>query len=228
MKKWICMLLTCVMLLGLCACGKTQPPAAAEPEEKPQETPDAPVTLRIDPVGPWHLDSEKNDLKAFQDAFPGYAEFGAGMEIRSNGQLSWFIGAEGGTGTWHAQDAETLVAELTADVEQKPLTSVMQVVEETGTAFLVMTHNGETVYWAFGDSEEIPAAGNEDAEPAEGTEAVCPGEDVVKIVNQRGDTTTVYKLADGRYMDRIERIFIFDGVGTWTDPDGAAWDQAVD
>lgn len=54
-----------------------------------------------------------------------------------------------------------------------------------------------------------------------------PGEDVVEIVNLRGETTTVYKLADGRYMDRIERIFIFDGVDTWTDINGAEWNQAV-
>lgn len=54
-----------------------------------------------------------------------------------------------------------------------------------------------------------------------------PGEDVVEIVNLQGETTTVYKLADGRYMDRIERIFIFDGVDTWTDINGAEWNQAV-
>lgn len=53
------------------------------------------------------------------------------------------------------------------------------------------------------------------------------GEDVVEIVNLQGETTTVYKLADGRYMDRIERIFIFDGVDTWTDINGAEWNQAV-
>lgn len=52
-----------------------------------------------------------------------------------------------------------------------------------------------------------------------------PGEDVVEIVNLKGETTTVYKLADGRYMDRIERIFIFDGVDTWTDINGAEWNQ---
>ena len=54
-----------------------------------------------------------------------------------------------------------------------------------------------------------------------------PGEDVVEIVKLKGETTTVYKLADGRYMDRIERIFIFDGVDTWTDINGAEWNQAV-
>ena len=53
------------------------------------------------------------------------------------------------------------------------------------------------------------------------------GEDVVEIVNLQGETTTVYKLADGRYMDRIERIFIFDGVDTWTDTNGVEWNQAV-
>ena len=54
-----------------------------------------------------------------------------------------------------------------------------------------------------------------------------PWEDVVEIVNLKGETTTVYKLADGRYMDRIERIFIFDGVDTWTDINGSEWNQAV-
>ena len=54
-----------------------------------------------------------------------------------------------------------------------------------------------------------------------------PGEDVVEIVNLQGETTTVYKLADGRYMDRIERVFIFDGVDTWTDTNGVEWNQAV-
>ena len=52
-------------------------------------------------------------------------------------------------------------------------------------------------------------------------------ENEVEIVNLKGETTTVYKLADGRYMDRIERIFIFDGVDTWTDINGAEWNQAV-
>ena len=28
-------------------------------------------------------------------------------------------------------------------------------------------------------------------------------------------------------MDHIERIFIFDGVDTWTDINGAEWNQAV-
>ena len=38
-----------------------------------------------------------------------------------------------------------------------------------------------------------------------------PGEDVVEIINLRGETTTVYKLVDGRYMDcTILSIFMME------------------
>lgn len=53
------------------------------------------------------------------------------------------------------------------------------------------------------------------------------GADVVEIVNLRGDTTTVYKLADGTYMDRIERHFSYNGTDTWTDEDGVEWNEVV-
>lgn len=35
--------------------------------------------------------------------------------------------------------------------------------------------------------------------------------DVEELVNQRGDETTVYLLADGRYMNRINAVYIYDG-----------------
>ena len=35
--------------------------------------------------------------------------------------------------------------------------------------------------------------------------------DVEELVNRRGDETTVYLLADGRYMDRINAVYIYDG-----------------
>ena len=56
---------------------------------------------------------------------------------------------------------------------------------------------------------------------------IYPGEDVVELVNLKGDTTTVYKLIDGRYMDRMDRIFIFDGADTWTDEEGVEWNETV-
>ena len=33
-----------------------------------------------------------------------------------------------------------------------------------------------------------------------------PGEDVVEIINLQGETTTVYKLVDGRYMNRTNTV----------------------
>ena len=52
-------------------------------------------------------------------------------------------------------------------------------------------------------------------------------EDVVELVNLRGDETTVYLLADGRYMDRTNAVYIFDGADTWTDESGVEWNKAV-
>ena len=54
-----------------------------------------------------------------------------------------------------------------------------------------------------------------------------PGEDVVEIINLRGETTTVYKLVDGRYMDCTNTVYIYDGKDTWTDTNGEEWNQEV-
>lgn len=54
-----------------------------------------------------------------------------------------------------------------------------------------------------------------------------PGEDVVEIINLRGETTTVYKLVDGRYMDCTNTVYIYDGKDTWADTNGVEWNQKV-
>ena len=53
-------------------------------------------------------------------------------------------------------------------------------------------------------------------------------DDVVELVNMAGDTTTVYKLADGRYLDRMDRFFTYDGVETWTCDDGSIWNRKAE
>lgn len=53
-------------------------------------------------------------------------------------------------------------------------------------------------------------------------------EDVVELVNLAGDTTTVYKLEDGRYLDRMDRFFTYDGVENWTCDDGSIWNKKPD
>lgn len=54
-----------------------------------------------------------------------------------------------------------------------------------------------------------------------------PEPDTAMLVNLRGDTTTVYKLADGRYMDRTNTVYTFDGVDTWTDESGVEWNETA-
>ena len=54
-----------------------------------------------------------------------------------------------------------------------------------------------------------------------------PREDVVEIINLRGETTTAYKLVDGRYMDCTNTVYIYDGKDTWTDTNGVEWNQEV-
>lgn len=89
-----------------------------------------------------------------------------------------------------------------------------QVSKELEKALSTEVEGSESESTVF-ETEEITSEGN------------YPGADVVEIVNLRGDETTVYKLADGTYMDRIDRRFTYNGTDTWTDEDGIEWNEAV-
>ena len=117
----------------------------------------------IELVGPWHLDREKNDLDAFADSldlFPGYGEWGAGMEIRSDGQMSWYIGAEGWHGTYTLEDG-VIHAQLTSDLEQSTRLWDFRIAAEKEMAILEMDYEDMILYWAYGDQED-PASGTDD------------------------------------------------------------------
>ena len=128
MKRMTVMIMAALLCLCLAACGKAPEQSTQEPhteatnteatEEKRQSGSPAHsgntagqqeelVQQSVELIGPWHLDSEQNNLAAFADSldlFPGYGEWGAGMEIRSNGQMSWYIGAESWHGTYTVED----------------------------------------------------------------------------------------------------------------------------
>lgn len=53
-------------------------------------------------------------------------------------------------------------------------------------------------------------------------------DDVVELVSTEGDSTTAYLLADGRYLDRQDRFFTFDGLETWTEENGTVWSRKPD
>ena len=128
---------------------------AAAPEET-IDTMEEPVQLNLDLIGPWHLDQSKNDLASFAeslDLFPGYGEWGASMEIRGNGEMSWYIGAEGWHGTYFVEK-NTLHAQLTSDLEQATQSWDFRITSENGTAGLEMDYRDMTIYWVYGDQEE--------------------------------------------------------------------------
>lgn len=80
---------------------------------------------------------------------------------------------------------------------------------------------------------DVPPTTLEQTQPAAiQTEATLPAsqfwEDVVELVNPQGDTTTAYKLEDGRYLDRLDRFFTYDGAEIWTCNDGSLWNRKAD
>lgn len=173
MKRLTALLLTLILCLGLAACSRktefvpdaqeyqTQSASQTETEEtNPQSTNTAAteesIQMNYELIGPWHLDGSKNDLTAFAnslDLFPGYGEWGASMEIRGNGEMSWYIGAEGWHGTYSVEK-NTLHAFLTSDLEQTTQSWDMRITSENGTAGLEMDYKDRTIYWTYGDQEE--------------------------------------------------------------------------
>ena len=42
-----------------------------------------------------------------------------------------------------------------------------------------------------------------------------------------GDRKNYTEVLDGRYMDRINAVYIYDGKDTWTDESGVEWNKAI-
>lgn len=173
MKRITTLLLALALCLSLGACSqKTEPVSGtqeshteAAPSDSgsnnttPAETTDA---AELELAGPWHLDAEKNDLKAFADSlelFPGYGEWGASMELRGNGDISWYIGAEGWYGTYYVED-QILHAQMTSNLDQSNQNWDMRITSEDAVACLEMDYQDMTIYWVYGDG------GNTNAVPS--------------------------------------------------------------
>ena len=194
---------------------------AVEPEgtQEPEPEPEAVTLTSDDLVGPWHLADDEKDNATAIEAIPGAIEFGSSMEITSDGHISWYIGADGGTGTY-SLSGDILSADMTNDFDQSSMKMEFTAEKTDDGTFLYTEYKGLLLCWSQGEGE-TGKGGDDEAESG------YPGADVVELVNLRGDTTTVYKLADGTYMDRIERRFIYNGTDTWTDEDGVEWKLLV-
>ena len=165
MKRITVLLGTAALCLCLSGCGAMDPYGhglQSSPAPIPDVAAETAAPQGMEWVGPWHLDSEKNDLAAFADApdvFPGYGEWGASMEIRSNGQMSWYIGAEGWHGTYTVEDG-VIRAQMTSDLDQSARLWEFRLIAENGSAVLEMKDADRTIYWAYGDREDAAHGGN--------------------------------------------------------------------
>ena len=185
---------------------ETQTP---ESEGTPNAEPTA-VNLTVDDlVGPWHLAEDEKDNATAIEGFPSAMEFGSSMEITSDGHISWYIGADGGSGTY-LLSGDILSADMTNDFDNSPMKMEFTAEKTEEGTFLYTEYKGLLLCWSHG-AGETGKGGNDENDQVQVTD---PGADVVELVNLRGDTTTVYKLADGTYMDRIERRFTYNGTDT--------------
>ena len=78
------------------------------------------------------------------------------IKILGNGEMSWYIGAEGWHGTYTLEDG-VVHAQLTSDLEQATQLWDFRVVTENETAELEMDYQDMTIYWVYGEQEESAA-----------------------------------------------------------------------
>lgn len=100
-------------------------------------------------TGPWHL-AEETD--AIYDAFPGSMEFGSTMEIRSSGAIAWYIGADGGVGTYNIEGT-VLHCELTNAMDGSPMTIDFTAKRQDGQLLLTTVYRDMELCWRWGEGE---------------------------------------------------------------------------
>lgn len=101
-------------------------------------------------VGPWCL-ADDTDLETLSEVFPGAAEFGSGMEIRSDGNISWYIGADGAIGTYIIE-GNILTADVTGEMDGVAYRITLRQPEPEK---LTMTFKGAELVWTYGDGGSL-------------------------------------------------------------------------
>lgn len=123
------------------------------PEAPTEAATEPPLSLTPeDLAGPWHLAAGDNDEAAIFEAFPGAMEFGSSMEIRSDGRMSWYIGAEGGAGTC-TLSGSVLRAELVSALDGSAMTMDFTAEQRDGRLFLTTRYKDLPLCWSWGEDE---------------------------------------------------------------------------
>lgn len=114
---------------------------------------DAAMTVTVEElIGPWHLAEGENDDTVVNETFPGAMEFGNSMEITSAGNISWYIGADGGSGSY-LLNGNILTADMISDIDGTAITMEFTVREKNGQLLLIMDYKNMTLCWSWGETE---------------------------------------------------------------------------
>ena len=114
-------------------------------------TEDSASSVSVDQIiGPWHLDDSKTDMDAINEAFPGAMESGNSMEIRSDGKISWYIGSDGGVGTYEL-DGNWLEATVTSNVDGTVYKNRVEIQENGDGYILIMSYKDFIFTWKLGE-----------------------------------------------------------------------------
>lgn len=114
-------------------------------------TEDSASSVSVDQIiGPWHLDDSKTDMDAINEAFPGAMEAGNSMEIRSDGKISWYIGSDGGVGTYEL-DGNWLEATVTSNVDGTVYKNRVEIQENGDGYILIMSYKDFIFTWKLGE-----------------------------------------------------------------------------
>ena len=125
---------------------ETKPEEQQETKPEEQTTDQEQADFDLDDViGVWHID--ESELASLRDKFPGIDESGTSMEIKSDGNISWYVGSNSVTGTFKVSGSG-LTVDVTGDNDNEKMTVAVTFTDE-GTA--IMNFLDTEIIWTYGD-----------------------------------------------------------------------------
>lgn len=95
-------------------------------------------------LGSWHLAEGENDDAAVNETFPCAMDFGSSMEITGEGKISWYIGADSGTGTYTLDESHLLTG-MTNDFDGTDMPIELTAEKEGDQLRLTLDYNDLTL-----------------------------------------------------------------------------------
>ena len=245
MKNKLFLVISVIMVCSLCACGKqetgtmtntgnsTEQVVVSEDNSEPATAEDNNVE-QTEAKEQNQLQDVKPSYKEFRDVLdeidsdiqPGTDENGMNSIKTATHLLNWGVGTSMTTDEIKKETVSWLSDK--GNSEQVEFSNKLASVYDAYQKLLGSDAKVETIE-AIVEVVQLPEEPTMDdsSSSTEKFENKDNWPDVEELVNQRGDETTVYLLADGRYMDRINAVYIYDGKDTWTDESGVEWNKAV-